>query len=297
VGSGTFDGLPCPNAGEPAHLSIIAHSVVVDAYSEVTGTTGAFSQAVSASACGTVPTYNIDANNLTVFEHLSNTVQNADYSYFGRIRPHADVRLEQTNARNNSYYSSSEDAIHLLVFHVSDDFGAFLQAHEWGHAFLEKAFGHNDQGARAATDACTNHQVDAPSDPYCAYSEGFADYHSVVTYPTTTFNIEQTRYVLSHQGQGQSIEGSVAAYFLDITDGTDPNERDAVALPGKWLADVLSACEYTPFPFGGVREVAGWRKCFENQSGIRFNPAVTFPPGWDPAALSVLYDWNINGAQ
>jgi len=161
VSAGFFDGLPCPNPGEPAGLIISAGNVVTTVYSDLTGAPEQFGQTISASACGTVPTYNLDANGFTVFEHIANTVQDADYRYFGRLRQHLDVRLEQSNADSNSYYSRSEDAIHLLVKHVSGDFGAFTQAHEWGHAFLEKAFAHNDQGARFSTDACKNHSVGA----------------------------------------------------------------------------------------------------------------------------------------
>jgi hypothetical protein len=298
LGGGTFGGLPCPRSGEPAHLAIEPTNVVADVYSETGSITG-WTTPISTSACGTTPTYNVDANNIVVFEHL-NTVQGADNANFGRARARVVVYVEQSNSQNNSYYSPSEDAIHLLAAEASGDRGAFVQAHEYGHAFLEKAFVHNDQGARWATGACQVHYIERPSDQYCAYSEGFADYHSIVTYPTSyTSYVEQTLFVQGYPGQGQSIEGSVAAYFLDITDGINASERDSVSLPGRWLADVLSGCEYQPgttaFP-GGVREVLGWRRCFENQASyIRFNPAVTFPVGWNPATLGVLYNRNIDG--
>lgn len=90
----------------------------------------------------------------------------------------------------------------------------------------------------------------------------------------------------------------MAGYFLDITDPVNFSESDSVALPGSWFANVLSGCVYLIPPGAGVSEVAGWKNCFDNHtSSIAFNPAVTFPSGWNPATLDVLYNRNINGVQ
>ena len=89
----------------------------------------------------------------------------------------------------------------------------------------------------------------------------------------------------------------MAGYFLDISDPVNSVELDAVSLGGVFVGNVLSGCEYRPgYGVGGVREVNGWRWCFENQSTfIQFAPAVTFPSGWSRTSLSTIFDWNVTG--
>jgi len=64
-------------------------------------------------------------------------------SLFGIGRSFISIDIQNCG---NSYYSPTDDKIVICNTDIWDDFGIFTQAHEYGHAFHEKALGGNTGG-------------------------------------------------------------------------------------------------------------------------------------------------------
>ncbi len=140
----------------------------------------------------------------------------------------------------------------------------------------------------------------------CAYSEGFADAHTVAAQPSAAafFDFESTNY--GNVPNGYQIEGAVAAFFLDITDPTadTPTEHDFLATPYTFLSSVVDNCQAKPASsWIGASDLRDFRLCFENRANgttVRLSPtapAFSQVATWSLANMSNDYVWNIDGVR
>lgn len=181
---------------------------------------------------------------------------------------------------------------------VWGEWGLFVTAHEYGHAFHEKMLGGFQRyrsGCYERTSLQTLH-----SNMRCALPEGFANYFAVVARPDETgydYAWENNHYYMTHlAGQdGSRSAAALAAFFYDLTDNnrwvaTNPEPFDAVQYPGSVIAEVITGCQVyeggTWIYNNGIDHLI---YCFERQ----VDPAVTgnakyFPTrSPDPTAQSV----------
>lgn len=256
-----------------------------------------------------------------VFNNMTITATSA-HSFFGLARTRLPVLLVADATYTYSAYcpyahaacpGSGVDYVKINT-HTGGTYGqqvwgqngVWTQAHEFGHAYHEKALsGYVDVFWKAANCAQV-HPISQPSKLQCAYPEGFADYFAVTTRGDATgyeYGIEINWYWLQHAGHtadGSVVEGAVASFFYDITDGNRWNvgtpggqldeAHDAVRYPGRLVADMVSTCQVAE---GGVWKRASGIDHIVHCLEKAVHPAITsssfyFPTrGTDPTAQQV----------
>jgi hypothetical protein len=162
--------------------------------------------------------------------------------------------------------------------------GVFVQAHEYGHAFHEKALG---GFYHRYYSGCGYHDWTLPTSLGCALIEGFASYFAVATRRQATGNYEYwvETNAFYPGGDGSIVEGPVASFLYDITDsnwwglgtqgapvGQRDEHHDNIVYSGSYVAGVIASCQ--------VRQNGVWTSntgidhlvyCFERQ----VDPTVT----------------------
>ena len=168
---------------------------------------------------------------------------------------------------STSYYSPSEDEITICAGSVWGDFGIFIAAHEYGHAFHKEALW-GDAGGGCPSP----HFLDTESNLQCAFSEGFGDYFGAAVRPDLGSYLYRA-YMENDNGfpgcvqrqssspytciggtshEGSLIESAYAAFLYDLTD-TPGEARDSICRAG-------CLCEGPgPFLSGPVRGVVASR--------------------------------------
>ncbi len=291
--TGGYGGLPCPNPGETGFLSFVTISSAFTVRDH--GSAGTTFANVSSAVCGTTyMAHNTVLDGPLVFAHMT-TARNNGGNLFGKVRGPLPVDIETPPSPDaHSFYSPSQDRIHIMDTEVDEQFGGFVAAHEYGHALQATAFAHGAPGMGS----CNNpHDVGLPNTMGCAVSEGWADYFSISVIPTNLWDFESNPWVLNFPFQGAQIEGAVVGYYLDMSDPANASEADALSLGTRFVADIISSCEN--WEGAGAATIAELRNCFNNTltTGFQLVPPVTFPSGWTLSGMEQDYDWNILGCR
>jgi hypothetical protein len=257
-----------------------------------------------------------------VFVTLTRAVQASD-AFFARQR--ADIRVRVSTAQTYSTYLRTNDELVYLPSTVWGVYGAFVTAHEYGHAFHETALGGfaRYRDAPASSGICNiPHPIETKDgNMQCALPEGFATYFSVATLGTRTGyirdQIENAGYSpggvsspYAAGDDGSRIEGAIASYLYDITDPANET-HDAVSYPGSYVADIIRTCRAvrTTTPTYNILNdgVDHLTYCFQqavlgtNLFPTRASPPQSFqeqaaePAGWSQSALVRLRDRNLFG--
>jgi len=161
----------------------------------------------------------------------------------------AQLEVEHKSTGNDtlSYYLLGSDKIVVITKPSTPEqvwgmFGAFTHGHEYGHAVQAGAL-----GATWSNICPDGREIDAETDLGCAFFEGFATYHAVATRPdlgseyTYRTSVGSNSWLQSGD-DGAIVEGAVAAFLLDVTNGA-LEAHDSVAAPGSYMAAVIATCE------------------------------------------------------
>lgn len=273
-----FINIPC-SAGYRFVVSVWAQNGWVTAGTTTSNYRGG-QQIVNAtyypsSSCGTnvYPTAPSDVSH--VFVNMTTVASNAA-GFFGYSRTAVlPVLLVYSESQPYSSYcptsnylgcGSGNDFVRINTYtgsvyanQVWGSNGVWTQAHEFGHAYHEKALGGYVDLFWKAANCTANHPVTAASKLGCAYPEGFADYFAVATRGDATgyeYAFEINYYYLgqpTRPADGSIVEGAVASFLYDITDanrwgtgtagGTVDEAHDAVAYSGRLVADMVRTCQ------------------------------------------------------
>ena len=132
-------------------------------------------------------------------------------------------------------------------------FGIFAFAHEYGHAVHEELGG----GTAELGTGCGNHQPGSPTETFpCAYNEGWANYHGLITMPTSVYppsvipsdpraiesKYENNTYYSSGL-DGSRDEGPIMSFFYDLFDGGGGESHDLLDLDVQDVLTVMGNCE------------------------------------------------------
>ncbi len=219
-----------------------------------------------------------------------------------------EILVDLEGSASNSSYNPNEDKITIRAAagddHIWGEFGVFVAAHEYGHAVHEEALGGINPNS---DDNCDSHSVGAQSSYGCALAEGFADFHAVATrgdegsFYTTIIN-RATGSV------GPKVEGSVAAFFYDLIDGTTAGEtsenHDETDYSGAYVAGSLATCNVALAFWQRASGVDHIIFCLENSLGHQqyfsgrlppsdFDESVSEPGGWSASDIFKNWRWNI----
>lgn len=160
---------------------------------------------------------NVDPAAGRVFMNMR-AVSAAAQARFGRPRGAIGVKIQSCPSIDTSCYKLSEDRIYIKSSHVWNGtfstYAAFVQAHEFGHAYHHTALG------GIVNPNCPNpHYLHLPSGLECAYAEGMASFVAVVAFGE--FLDEDSFYEFDNYysgGDGAQIEGAVTATLYDLVD-------------------------------------------------------------------------------
>lgn len=248
-----------------------------------------------------------------IFAGVNLTAQGAQ-RHFGRTRARMPAVLTTDGTVTYSTYCPDTSFSGCNQFGTEGDFlriqtdparnqvwgqyGLFVTAHEYGHAYHEKALG----GFIRYYRGCGAHSLTTlnAGGMRCSLPEGFANYLAVVARPDETgydYSWETNYYHNTYlAGQdGSRSEGAIAAFFYDLTDtnrwaSTTSETFDVVAYAGSVVADVITGCQvYQSGSWIYNNGIDHLVYCFERQ----VDPVVTgnakyFPTrSPDPTAQSV----------
>lgn len=221
-----------------------------------------------ATTCGTAGneqalTGNLPKERSHVFQNLDRAIRNGD-AFFGRQRTDITVALSSTHPY--STYEWNTAARRLIIAtnpaagfgnQIWGTFGAFVAAHEYGHAYQNDVLGGVERYyyINSTTPVCPQHHpMEDYSNLQCALAEGFADYYAVSALPggtgTIESDMERGRYSPSATNEfgkpvgsnGSIIQGAVASFFYDITDPANET-HDQTQYPGTYVAEVVRTCQ------------------------------------------------------
>ncbi len=212
-----------------------------------------------------------------VWATLVATIANST-AHFARTRPWIEVR---TVTSGTTGYFRDADRIDIDESATWGQYGFFVAAHEYGHAFHEKVIG----GMGATSLACpgAGHWLNGAYSLQCSLGEGFADFYAafvlqdslsgfyenlVEEHVNTAIQayglgsgmwcVNSTAYqfgsCISGGGPGSlttdgaRAEAAVAAFLYDLADGpatangSPGSDDDAVVFGGSWVGEVINSC-------------------------------------------------------
>lgn len=282
------------------------------------------------AACGYTAEARASADQYFVWQEMKRVKGRSEAFYDGLSRPDVVVNLD--SELEGAFYNSFYDEITLgqNIYETSNlsDFDVFIMAHEYGHAYHEKAIG----GYATDGNCPEDHYLNGAYDLDCAFTEGYANFHGVIATADSNFYrfiIENTPGVYNYPASaendnddlstdGSVIEATVAAFLYDLTDPKNEN-HDHQDLPGRYVADILGSC-YGQANGGGFYEANGADHlvaCFQHEEppydvsydggdndffqtrsfSLRADGFVgedaTEPTGWSPAAIDEIWRWTL----
>lgn len=221
-------------------------------------------------------------------------------TFFGYSRGKVNVQTGTSKTR----YVTASNRIEIRSADIWGVYGRFASSHEYGHALHHGALGGLNPGW---ADNCDPHYIGSVSSYGCALSEGFADYHAAVTLGAYAGTYYQDIANRTNMSSGPKVEGTVAATFFDLTDGSE-NPDDNTQYPGFYMATVLKTCQYKATSISGWSRASGVDHivyCLENSTASRtghhwsdrsavfsFSETATEPSGSPPTGWNVTAIFN-----
>jgi hypothetical protein len=221
-----------------------------------------------ATTCGTVANEQTIMGTLPkershVFTNLDRAIRTGD-AFFGRQRRDITVHLDPTRTWSTYEWGTATTRL-LIATQVTETFGdqiwgtfgAFVQAHEYGHAYQDDVLGGVQRYYVKPDNSAVcpvEHPMHAQTNLQCALAEAFADYYAVSAIPGGTgvveSEMEHGRYSPSPTNQwgyragtnGSIIQGAVASFLYDITDPANET-HDQTQYPGTWVAEIIRTCQ------------------------------------------------------
>jgi hypothetical protein len=294
--------LSCPGNGYYAIARVYADNSVVnvnDTYSQEMAT-----YHFDDNDCGDMVSLNADSRVAHTYLQMSDAID-ASRSFFNHSRGEIQVVV----GSRGSVYDPGEDRIYLEESDADGgEFNNFIISHEYGHALHEKGLQGNEGG-----NCPRPHFLSGAHNLTCAFSEGFANYHAVVTVDNYVRGRVEYNYYYPGRSttststpldDGSIIEGAVAAFFYDLTDPANES-HDNLNFPGSYVADIIETCEVDGARADGIDQIitclqkstVNYNDYFPNRSltSSGWTEGATEPSGWDRTDIRKLWYMNLYG--
>lgn len=187
---------------------------------------------------------------------------------------------------------------------VFDAYGAYVHAHEYGHALHWRSLG--GYPAPWFSSLCDGHTLNPPSleDWDCAYVEGFADYHAARVMRTEggSYSNVVANNPYPHVTPGGRYEIHPASFLFDLADGPAGDESfDDAAYGDSYVATVIKSCNVFAGVWTRPDGIDGFVACFEQtpnttfpgRSFSGFTEEATEPPSWCRAQVRRIWKANM----
>lgn len=246
---------------------------------------------------------------------------------FGRSRP---ALVYNVVSGDGGAYFPHVDRAQSGIEDIWGEYGTFIIAHEYGHAYQHVALGGGAIGGCAG-----DHYVTGAYNLKCAYSEGFADFFAAITVDDRLVEPDGWETAIENANAGpfaQEIglpagywclnksapgpcassqlvtdgglaEFAVAGLFYDLVDSPSTqnfspgSDDDGSSYPWSWIGDVIFSCQ--------VQENGQWRRadgidhviyCMEGSIGTYhadgYFPTRSVAPGAWSASATQPIDWS-----
>lgn len=269
-----------------------------------------------ADECGSTFNLSLPSGSARVFVNIGKA-KSAATALFGVSRPYIGVNI----GSDGSYYTPSSDVITIDTHDIWGAYGIFTAAHEYGHAFHQKALGGNEGSGH-----CQVHFLDTESNLQCVFSEGFADFFGASVRPDLgTFQYRD--YMENDAGfpgyqsrlnnppvytpgptsfEGSLIESAYAAFLYDLVD-IRTESQDSIAAPGSYVRELIRTCQVDPggWPWrraNGPDEITYCAENAINPAGY-FTTRGSYPTsysesaaeagGWSGLRVHANWTWNM----
>jgi hypothetical protein len=229
---------------------------------------------------------------------------------------------------STSYHHAFSDWIEISDQAIAGSYGAFSGPHEFGHRFQHKQLGGLSGGGQCPSP----HYMDGFHNMSCAYSEGFANFFSVLTVgwwsnpsyiftqtvldpPWSTSNRWGRTYgywclngtVGNCPGttkDGAGVEGAFAGFLYDLA----RSDGDGLGYGAPYVADVLYDCQVNVNGWTRASSAEHLVACFEQRAvdyvSSGYFPTSAWPPsdwytaastpsGWDDDAVTARWQYNL----
>lgn len=266
-----------------------------------------------------------------VWRNLGAAVEESN-SRFSQTRSKLPVTVTTNSSACSSTacYKSASDEIVIESAAVWGEYGIFVAAHEYAHAFHEKALGGNE-----GSGSCPSpHYYTSAHNLQCAFSEGFADFYAAITNQDLLDadslwegaaelphywkfvrdsvddedwcdGVGECPYAYQRTQDGSRAELAVAAFLYDMVDNSNTanyqpsTDDESVSYGGQYIADVVETCQ--------VKQSGNWIRangldhliyCFEKRlsdyaSSGYFPSRSVHPTSWSTSA-SLPGGWSAN---
>lgn len=227
-------------------------------------------------------------------------------SVFGFNRPRIEIAYTDRFNPSVSSYRRTSDFIAFNPVDVNGSRGVFVAAHEFRHAVHAKLPTGLPNG-----NCPSPHYLHLPTNSTCAFTEGFANFISVVSSPFNNefASLAEADSYRSGCGSASECEAVFAAMLLDLIDPVNYSDPDGypdlIELPARHILDLFGSCsmpfEFRTFPGGQVIDIwtltsantGDTRRCLLNESPVFLGPVN----GYDFWFTSRSLPWpNLTGA-
>jgi hypothetical protein len=264
--------------------------------------------------CGSTRDYLVASEWAHVYTVLKRVVIPNATSLFGRSRPKIGIFIK-SNISSSRYrhFSGVLDEIEYKSGNVFGGHGQFTIAHEYGHAFHNRALGGIPEPVDLDGLCDGGHSFTSVENRKCAIVEGFADYFGQLTNPLSPYGslTESNFYFIDAFDpgfDGSHVESAVMAFLHDVTDsGVEPH--DNLSLPVSYVGDLMLTCmgsEGGPLISGdnlGIPAIvwcleqgvdqAAQATYFPNMSLTGYYEGAAEPPGLSQNAIRAMWVRNL----
>jgi hypothetical protein len=209
------------------------------------------------------------------FDNLNESAV-ASRTFFGGVanRPKVTARVRPDLPGGGGYSPGSADSIVLFSGALYGTDAVYIAGHEYGHAVHEKALGGYSNYAwygywytETTPPRCPPlHYPYTVSPMFCAWIEGFADFHAVITrgYANPAWRVDSANVNAWWNNPSQTVpgdpqserdgslrEGAISAFLVDVLDGKSNDVThyatgtwyDNVQLPPAFFARLMRSCK------------------------------------------------------
>ena len=248
-GDGTFE-LGCPSVGEDVSGSVSLDNSVARIVPNTTA--GTFN--VGLGDCGHTLDVVVSADEGRTWTNAMYSIDNSRDHMNSRSR--VDIEVNGQGNTTRCEWVAETNTIRLVnsaADCIWGGFGVFAFPHEYGHAVHEELGGETPKIGTG----CSNHYPGTPVETFpCAYNEGWANYHALITLPTEVYPASkitpdpraiESKYennsFYSSGMDGSLDEGPVMSFFYDLFDGGSGESHDLLNLDVQDVLSVMGSCK------------------------------------------------------
>lgn len=245
---GEFD-VGCPSLGDDVSGTTSFNNAMM----KIVPNTKAGHFSISTGDCGHTLDVHVSADEGRTWTNAWHSIENSRAEMNSRTKVNIEVNGVGNTRKCDWNLIDTIRLVNADVDCIWGGLGVFAFAHEYGHAVHEELGG----GTAILGNGCATHYPGSPAETFpCAYNEGWANYHALITLPTSVYpsskitpdpraiesKYENNTYYSSGL-DGSLDEGPVMSFFYDLFDGGSGESHDLLDLDVQDVLTVMGNCQ------------------------------------------------------